>query len=139
MLNEHPQMKWVFAFQFPIVETVVLIVTEITLVTGSYCEGSLSIHFANLWVGYRSSGNHPFLFADLKPTAHNHPHRVDDSRRRGSSEALQEHQSPHEVQTRSVEAGLLQDHCCSQCHTIMGLQGAPGTRCTEDQLHMVLR
>ncbi|KUJ18918.1 DUF300-domain-containing protein [Mollisia scopiformis] len=38
------------SFQFPVVMIVLLVVTEITQATGSYCETSNSIHFAHIWV-----------------------------------------------------------------------------------------
>ncbi|KAF8862960.1 hypothetical protein BDZ45DRAFT_702611 [Acephala macrosclerotiorum] len=38
------------SFQFPVVMAVVLVVTEITQATGSYCQTSNNIHFAHIWL-----------------------------------------------------------------------------------------
>ncbi|CZR55851.1 uncharacterized protein PAC_05739 [Phialocephala subalpina] len=38
------------SFQFPVVMTIVLVVTEITQATGSYCMTSNNIHFAHIWM-----------------------------------------------------------------------------------------
>lgn len=50
-----PKISWIFVFQYPIVMTLCLIIEESTLVTGHYCENSLSPKFAHIWVQIFSS------------------------------------------------------------------------------------
>ncbi|EKG10592.1 hypothetical protein MPH_12450 [Macrophomina phaseolina MS6] len=59
------QRAWIFAFQYPLVKTILTIAQLASTATGTYCEASRSIHFGHFWIQLIGNVSLSFCFITI--------------------------------------------------------------------------